>query len=515
MSYIAMATPIGPWIAPTLVLIGTLLFGLIRGQNKTIQLALATAGGSIGGILATACGFSFPTIYFLDKPTFQAWLATPFYFASIMSGLALAAGSFGFLIASILEKNFIIEQSMAFPIGQLTYKMIAAQNQVRKAWELVAGFLSTSIFSLLQGGIGALRVFLPQSVTLMQAFNVGPIAIPSIQMQLNVLPMLLAIGFVTGHVIAIPLGVGALAKIFLMDPMNVLLFSHIKNSDFVLAFCSGMVVIGALQSFLDLPKLITSFFKTIKNGNPNQNNFLKEVRQAVSFIEIIAVFFLVVSFLTYFNFSTLEQLYLLVGTFICTYQITLIAGKIGMAQLGRFATFVMVPALFLFGIDPVKLTIIATFVEISGGVATDVLFGRKMGAMANISRSQLKRYQLLGLLVSSLVIGIIFWLLINRFGLGSENLFAQRAQARALLINVRTFDYYVLILGAVFGYFLKKIKMNPMLVLGGLLMPINYSLGLIFGGLLTLFTKNREGWEPFWSGVFAANSIWELVKTLL
>ena len=224
---------------------------------------------------------------------------------------------------------------------------------------------------------------------------------------------------------------------------------------------------------------------------------------------------MVITFLTYFGFSFIEQLYLIIFTFVCTYQITLIAGKIGMAQLGRFATFVMVPALFLFGVDAVKATIIATFVEISGGVATDVLFGKKMGHLAAIPKTQLKRFQLLGLVVSSLSVGIIFWMLINHFGLGSEQLFAQRAQARALLINVRSFNHYVLIIGAIFGFFLKKMKINPMLVLGGLLMPLNYSLGLIAGGLLTMFVEKREEWEPFWSGMFAANSVLELLKTVL
>lgn len=358
MSYIAMATPIGPWIAPTLVLIGTLLFRLVRVKNSTIQLALATAGGSIGGILATACGFSFPTLYFLHKDIFESWLINPSYFVFVMSSLVIAAGSFGFLIGLILEKNFINEQELPFPIGQLTYKMIAVQNQVRKAWQLVIGFFTTTLFSLLQGGLIGMRHLLPQSITILKPLNIGPISLPLIQMQLNVLPMLLAIGFVTGHVIAIPLGVGALSKLFLMDPMNAIFFNHLKSSDFVLAFCSGMVVIGALQSFLDLPKVLKSFINNMKNGTNGQSNFLKEIRQAVSLVEITIVFAIVISFLTYFNFSLIEQIYLIVGTFICTYQITWIAGKIGMAQLGRFATFVMVPSLFFFGIDPIKTTII-------------------------------------------------------------------------------------------------------------------------------------------------------------
>lgn len=515
MSYIAMATPIGPWIGPTLVLIGLLIFKIFQTKNISLHLALATAGGSIGGILATACGFSFPTLFFVDQSLFQSWMSAPVYFVFLMSFLALAAGSFGFLIASMLERNFIIEQNISFPIGQLIYKMIAAHNQVRKAWELVVGFLGTTVFSLLQGGLLGIKGVLPRVITLTNPIKFGVFSIPLVQVRFDMLPMLLAIGFIAGHIIAIPLAVGAIAKIFLIDPLNSILFSEISGSDFLLAFCSGMVVIGALQSFLDLPKLVRSLINVFKSSNTNKNSFFKEIKNSVSFVEVGIVLLLVISFLTYFNFSFLEQIYLIVFTFVCTYQLTLIAGKIGMAQLGRFATFVMVPALFIFGVDAVKAAIIATFVEITGGVAADVLFGKKMGYLAEVPPNQLKRFQLFGLIISSLTVGIVFWLLINQFGLGSEDLFAQRSQMRALLINVQNFNTYVLILGGLFGYALKKLKISPMMVLGGLLMPLNYSLGLIAGGILTMFTKQREEWEPFWSGVFAANSIWELVKTFI
>jgi len=127
----------------------------------------------------------------------------------------------------------------------------------------------------------------------------------------------------------------------------------------------------------------------------------------------------------------------------------------------------------------------------------------------------MKNFQYLGLVVSSLTVGVVFWLLINHFTLGSSDLFAQRSQARQLLINVKNFDLYVLVVGFVFGYFLKKVRMSPMLVLGGLLMPLNISLGLIIGGLCTLFTKSKEEWYPFWSGVFASNSVWMLIKAVI
>jgi hypothetical protein len=232
-------------------------------------------------------------------------------------------------------------------------------------------------------------------------------------------------------------------------------------------------------------------------------------------IEMAIVLALMISFLTYFNFSGSAQAYLILFTFVCAYQIAVIAGKVGLAQLGRFATFVMVPAMFIFNLDFVQIVLIATFVEVCGGVTADVLFGRKMALLAGIERHKVKMHQYLGLLISALCIGVVFWLLISHFGLGSAELFASRAQGRQLLINAQSFDVYVMGIGFIFGFILKYMHMNPMLVLTGLLMPINYSLGLILGGLLTFLTKQKEEWYPLWSGIFAANSVWILVKTLL
>jgi len=62
---------------------------------------------------------------------------------------------------------------------------------------------------------------------------------------------------------------------------------------------------------------------------------------------------------------------------------------------------------------------------------------------------------------------------------------------------------------------LKKVKISPMLVLGGLFMPINVTLGLILGGFGALLTKNKEEMFPFWSGVFSSNSIWMLIKAIV
>jgi hypothetical protein len=64
------------------------------------------------------------------------------------------------------------------------------------------------------------------------------------------------------------------------------------------------------------------------------------------------------------------------------------------------------------------------------------------------------------------------------------------------------------------GYVLHYLRINPGLVLGGLLMPINISIGLLIGGLISFLSHHKERWFPLWSGIFAGSSIWMLLTAL-
>jgi len=514
MSYVSLATPIGPWIAPTLVFIALLISKIFTKINNT-SMVYVVSGASIGGIMATACAFSFPTIYFLDPGLFNTWMSSPLFFSSMLCCFSFLAGAFGIVIADMSEHILIDQQNLAFPIGNLIHKMIAAQNQMRKAYELMIGFAVAAFFSLLQGGIVCAAAVMPKSVTLVSATRLSIVSLPRMVINLDIAPMIWAIGFVTGHVIALPLAVGACANIFLVTPVQELFFPYISSMEFTLAFCSGIVFFITFMSIVDMPKNIINgvknYFSKVVDRHVLGTNFFHNTDIAFSVFIVIGL----ILFLSYFQFSWYVQLYLIVCSIITTYQIASIAGRIGLALLGRFATFVMVPAMLIFNINYVQIVLIATFVEIAGGVAADVLFGRKLAQLSDVSRVITRRYQLLGLAIASLSIGIVFWLLINHFGLGSSELFAYRAQSRQLLIQAKHFDYIVLIIGALFGLVLQQIRLNPMLVLGGLLMPLDITMGLVAGGLLAAITHDKEEWYPFWSGIFASNSLCMLLRALI
>lgn len=514
LSYISMAVMIGPWIESTIVLLATLFLSLfarnLTADKKSPLLAQITAGSSVGGIIATACGFAFPTLYFLEPERFNSWLATPWQFCAIMAGLTLAAGALGLLIANLFEEQLIVTEQLPFPIGELSYKMIWAQNSTSKAKELGAGFAASLTYGILQK-----LAKLPAALSVTTARAIGWFELPALKLPTLELPMLWAIGFVTGHVIAIPLGVGILAKIFITAPLHLSYFAHLKSMDFLFAFGSGMMLYGVFMSAFELPRLFKEIFKRF-NGSASKNAPLFTWRlpfaERMAWVGMLAGTFL---FFHFFKFSLTAQLFVLAFSALCVYQLMVIGGKFGLAPMGRFATYVMFSGLFLFGFDPVQLTLVATFVEVCGGVAVDILFGRKLAQLAALDHATVVRLQWVGLVACSLSIGAIFWLLITNLGLGTDQLLAQRALSRALTIDIQGFDLFALLAGALFGAVLKDLKINPIMVLGGLLMPLDWSVILVLGGLSTYLVKDREAHYPFWSGIFAANSLWMIVQALI
>ena len=603
MSYIALAAAIGPSIKTTLVLMSMFLFKMVLSKSNTSDythgVALTTVAGGIGGILATGLAFSLPTLYFLSPDIFQTWMNSPFYFCAVVSSFCFAAGSYGLLMANLFEGRLLVQQQMRFPIGELVFNAIASPGQLRKSLELVVGFCGTQIFLCAHAVSG----FFSSSLVLFNRISWSIFTVPAVIIPLDQVPMYLAVGFVTGHVIAIPLIVGFLAKIVCLDPLfyvythpdaflHTWFFSRfattvLTSSEFTLAFCSGMILYGCVLGFFDL---FVSWYKnckknlfTVKNRSTlawiqiiiavgvttlflkyynfsfiqqallismvalciyamvllvlrggvvtswgyfpvirpiSMTKIFSEIvpalmqQQSIPWLQISFVMSGNMAFLYYCNFTIAQQCYLLIFSAVCIYQMLIIAGRIGIIPLGRFATFVMVPGMFLFNFDCVQVTLVAAFVEVAGGVAGDVLFGRKLAQLAKIKPNQSAAYRWLGLLVSSLIIGGVFWLFIHNLGLGPVGLPATKAASRALLIAFKNFDWYVLMMGFIFGYFIKYVKVNPALLLGGILMPPSLSLILIIGGLLTYITSHKERYYPFLSGVSAGNCIWMLVQAL-
>ncbi len=345
--------------------------------------------------------------------------------------------------------------------------------------------------------------------------------------------MLWSIGFIVGTSIAIPLLVGMLSKYIVLYPLNnhsiylpFKLFPVLDRNTFSMAFCSGLVVAEVLPGILKYPSIIYNGIKQysgasyIKNISKQKYNFKKlslkkfNLKKLLTNFEAIIALTITLFLFSFFNFPIFSQILMIVLTIIAAYNISYIGGKIGLVPMGRFVTFVMIPTMLLFKLNSIQITILSVFVACSIATCADLIFGYKVGDLCNIENKKMHLYTWLGVIVTALSLGIIFWLLFTKLQLGSAELFAQRGKSRALLIQSFNFNWTVVFLGLMYGLILKKLRLSPTMVFGGILMPNGLTIGLLLGAICSHFAKNTEKHMPFFSGVFAGESVWIILSIL-
>ncbi|MFI5332925.1 MAG: hypothetical protein ACHQVS_02365, partial [Candidatus Babeliales bacterium] len=266
-----MAVMIGPWIHSLVVIASSIIFSLLRSQlsaqQRMTSISLITAASSIGGILATGCGFAFPTLYFLNKDLFVSWLNTPVYFVVIMALMSFTAGALGLLIANLFEHKLIVVDKLPFPIGELSYSLVALQNNVAQTYQLIVGSLASAVYS------GAMYFYaVSQRVMLFSGCSIYGLQLPALGIPAYELPLFISIGFIAGSIIMVPLAIGVISKIILLSPAHTYFFDYLNYNDFAFAFISGMVFYGAIVSLLELPKFFKTIIKKAKTlYNPNQS----------------------------------------------------------------------------------------------------------------------------------------------------------------------------------------------------------------------------------------------------
>lgn len=527
LSYISMATMVGPWIAPAIVLASSIILKLRRkfvdqvSINK--ELAIIQTIGSIGGIIGVGVGFSLPTLYFLDKNVFDSLLVSPLYFSSFIAFLCIAAGGFGIWIARVLANKFIIKENLSFPVSKLIHNIITSQSQNQQARSMFGGFSLAWIISFLRDGLFRFKGLLPKVFYVFPNFlgrNLG----------IAIMPMLWAIGFIAGTGIVFPLFVGLVSKYLVLWPLNnhsiylpIKIFSALPEGEFVMAFASGLVVSELILGLVKYPGIILdkiknfsgfNYLDNLKSISLKKSNFKEGIKLILN-LEFIFVFFLSIAFLSYLKFSFFSQIILLIFIVMATYQISFLAGKLGLVTFGRFATFIMIPMMMIFNLTAMQITMLCVFFSVTAAAASDLLFDYKVGQLCSVDFKKIHRYQWLGLIATSLTLGFFLWLLFTNFQIGSAELFAQRGKSRALLIQSLNFDWKVVLLGFFYGVILKKLKISPTMVFGGILMPNDLTIGLSIGAIISYFTKNSQIKTPFWSGVFAGESIWILFFILM
>jgi len=528
-----MTTGIGPWFAPTIVLVAGTIYRFFykgeKGAGFSSSLVLTQAIGSVGGSVATAIGFSLTTLYFLEKDLFLHWISSPYYFSFSLGFFTLGAGLLGSWLGRVMKDTVIRKSALSFPVSTVIYESIASQSQKSGAGQLAIGAFFAALIGVARDGFLSLKPFIQKRIQVFSFLSAKHFSI-------DTMPIYWSIGYLAGPMIVTPLIVGLVSKYLVVWPLNnharffpYALFQPLRSIDFTLAFCSGIVLVLALVSLKNYPLMlikalrsyggvsgvwrnISGFFKDFSFKALHQNR--EKSGAKVWSGELLVALCMIIASLWYLDFSPVGMFLLIAMTLLADYQLALFAARTGLATYGRFMTFVMIPLLLLCRTSDMQTTLACVFVGVVGAVAANLLFSYKVADHAGVSHDHVHKAHLLGLVASSLCVGLLFWLIVTSFEIGSPSLVAHRGLTRALLLQSFNFNYVVLLMGGMFGLLLRFVRINPMLVFGGLVMPNSMIIGLAIGAGIRGLAQKVETYVPFWSGVFAGYSLWMFVVML-
>lgn len=523
--YISIASGIGPWIAPVIVLAAAAfgkLLGLFR-DNTSQRLALMQAAGTHVGLTAVAVGFTLPTYFFIEKTVFMGFVAHhPWQFCSGMAAFIALWSVIGTFLGQLFAEHFLRDSSLTIPVADVIKTTIKASGERQEFVKLASGI---GMGATLCAAREALVSLLSKGFLGFGARSLWGIAFGGGVSSIS--PTIWAVGFIAGPAMAIALFIGLVSKYTLLQPLYALIRAYysgygLSMEQYLVAVSSGLVLAdlfagGASMLFagffaLKNPAWATSVWKNIHDLWVKIKKICGNLHYELLGLSIVVG----LCFFKAIGISSLWLMLFLVGSMgMSVYQMTLIAGQIGLVQFGRFATFVMLPALVFFTVTPLQAVVISAVVCILGAATSNLLFQYRLADDFSIPRSTMYKIQLLSSIFGAISIAIVFWLLCSHLTLGSAEFFAFRGYSRALLIQSFSFDILSVGIGLLLGLVLRYFGASPAMVLGGLLMPKELVLAFVLGAGLGYLIENPKKHMATASGVFAAEAVWVFLKILV
>ncbi len=479
--YISIATGLGPWVAPLLIV---MIRSIIRDREQVALLAIIA---SFGGAIATGIGFSVTTLYFVDRPLWEYYCHKPWLVVGGIGIVVLVAGWWGLVLARRYAPRLVNDGTIPFPVATSIVTTLAIQSGLREQILFLSGIFG----AILVGGMRLLG---------------GVWAVPW------VMPVGWATGFLAGADIIIPLLVGMGAQYLVVAPLATWAehcpweyFSVLRPVDITFALCSGLLLSGLGVSL-------------VKNSSAFRYRSLRAwARQSMAFsvnkVDMVSMA-AVGGMLCAVGISVPVSVGIVAGLYLVLDHLVHFASRTGLATYGRYMTILMLPLLALPSMSSAHIVFVCLIVGVAGAAIVDGVCTYKVGALCNMNENSVYRAQILGLVCTALSVGGLLWLLCAYGTVGTWPLVAHRGLSRALLMQSFSFNGVVVALGVVLGLLLGRYRINSVMVFGGLVMPHGLTFALVLGASIRKIAYHDALGTIVWSGVLVGDIVWLLINFL-
>ena len=474
-------------------------------RNSVLESNLVQTIGSAGESLAGGVIFTIPVLFLWSA---EGKTDTPDLLSIAL--IALCGGLLGVLFMIPLRNSLIVKEHHVLPYPEGT-----ACAEVLLAGE-TGGTSAKHVF----GGMGAAAVckLLVDGFRMIPGVITAPIRALKTEFSVEVYPALLGVGYLCGPGISSYMFAGGLLGWFVIIPVIVLfggdttMFpgrqpisamyegggASVIWSSYLRYIGAGMVAAGGIISLIrSLPLIVTTFVDAMKGLKDARSGSAKRTEQDLDMRLVlggVAAIALLIWLLPQVPVSLPGALMIVLFGFFFGAVSSRIVGLVGSSNTPVSG---MTIATLLFATLILKLTgntgtggmiaaiAIGSVVCITAAIAGDTSQDLKTGFLLGATPKKQQIGELIGVLVSSAVIGVVLVLLNNAWGFGTKELAAPQATLMKMIVEGvmdGNLPWPLIFIGMFVAVVVEILQIPVLPVAIGLYLPLELSSAIMLGG---------------------------------
>lgn len=451
LHYVALVTGYGPWIAPVWAYCLRIVLAYTGRFCTQEKIHMIIAGGSIGGIIATACAFTLPALWFVDKRWVQT-ICSHAYIWALLFVLCVCLALVAFCIAYFFDQYLHITRQYDFPVRHMITNGLHTNAQ--HVFVYIPGIICLCM--LWSAGFYI-------CITWLMCVVVGYYTLNSSAARLALLfafCIKVSVDYITG---------GLQASV-----------THALYG-YTLGLLCAYLVPTIISCITRAPEL----WRTVSRGLiPVERNSTRAYGHLIGAALLIGQICLLLNI--FIPYGLFDWLYVSGALMCTTYGLVVSMGLCGLAPLGKFATWAMVPYFFTHMHTASKALVVAWCVELVGGIAADLCTHWKIADVHYHRRVHIYYAQLIGILISCCTVVGMYWVYHHQFEMILHPAIAVRAQMRAALVAGFVYDWHFILAGICSGFALRRYTISLSLISILLLLPYSYMLSFTIGSVVQI-----------------------------
>ncbi|MFO7729521.1 MAG: oligopeptide transporter, OPT family [Spirochaetia bacterium] len=492
--------------------------GIIRGilrRESILENNMVQTIGSAGESLAAGAIFTLPALFVWanELPGYD----TPNLVN--ITGIAAIAGLLGVFLMVPLRRALIVKEhgTLPYPEGTACSEvLIAGEKGGTSAKMVFTGLGMGSAYKFIADGLNLFRGSIEWEIPGYKDAAIGA----------DTYPALLGVGYIVGLRIASLIFSGGLLGWLVIIPLISHFGSGLESAiypasgliselgywgiwdNYIRYVGAGAVAFGGIFSLIKNLPLIWSTFKQALGGFSTKSQEDSERTDQDMSIKIVLIgVVIIVVFIMTTNFIPVGFIGAIIiaifGFFFATVSARLV-GLVGSSSNPvsgmTIATLLITTAIFKgIGFDGVPGMIgalsVGTVIAIIAALAGDTSQDLKTGFLVGATPKKQQIGEIIGVIASALIIGVVLYLLSNAYGFGSKELPAPQATLMRLVIEgVMEGDlpWTLVYVGIGIGVMLELLKLPVLPIAVGLYLPIHLSTPIMIGGIVKGLLERKK-----------------------